>query len=403
MKLTQLVLSLIVALYGAVVHAETVPILDNSLGNVSVFANTYVTTGANSIVIGNILSGGVATTGANSSVSNNIISVGAVTIGGGSSSVGGNVISGGVSTIGNASVVGGYLTSLGAGTIGANSKVIGNMVSDGVGTLGDTSSVGGYLWTGGAATVGANASVAGKIEALGAITLSASSKTNGTGTLSSMPVLTGVPSNVLHESQQIGTAQAALNTMVPGTALPTTMTIDTTLYPGVFSAANLSTTAGITLTLDGQNKSNQSWVFNIDDYFVTGASTKIVVINANASDSVIWNSGGYASLGASTTFIGTILAKDYVSIGANANVTGIGDSCGGVFSASSYVSTGDGARIGGNGCSGIGSGFNIVDGTAVYGSTIPAIPEPSIYWMLAAGLFVFCLIRYRERQVVLAS
>lgn len=149
------------------------------------------------------------------------------------------------------------------------------------------------------------------------------------------------------------------------------------------NAANLSTTAGITLTLDGQNRSNQSWVFNIDDYLVTGAAMKIVLINADASNSVIWNSGGYTSLGASGEFIGTILAKDYVSVGAGTSVTGVGSACGGLFSATSYVSTGDGARIGGKGCSGIGSGFDIVDGTAVRSIDIPAVPEPSSYAMLA--------------------
>lgn len=271
-------------------------------------------------------------------------------------------------------------------TTGADSTVVG-----------DTSAVGGYVRTGGAATVGANAKVVGKVEALGAITLSASSKINGTGTLSAMPLLSGIPAHVLSESQQVSTAQAALKNMGLGTALATTMASDTTLYPGVFSAANLSATAGITLTLDGQHKGNQSWVFNIEDYLVTGASTKIVLINSDASDSVIWNSGGYASLGASATFIGTILAKDYISVGANTSVTGIGTSCGGIFSATSYVSAGDGARIGGNGCNGIGSGFNIVDGTAVRVSNIPAVPEPSIYWMLAAGLGLLGLLKHRKQ------
>lgn len=400
MKLSQLALSLFVALGSSAVHAggETLPLLGKSLNGVSVFAHTYVSIGANSSVVGDLLSGDVATTGAHSAVTGNIVSVGAATSGGGSSSVGGNMLSGGVATTGDGSTIGGNLLSIGAATIGANSKVGGNVVADGAGTLGDSSSVGGYVRTGGAATVGANAGVVGTVEALGAITRSASSKTNGMGTLSAVPLLTGIPANVLSESQQVRTAQAALKNMGAGTALATTMTSDTTLYAGVFSAANLSTTAGITLTLDGQHKGNQSWVFNIEDYLVTGASMTIVAINTDASDSVIWNTGGYASLGASATFIGTILAKDYISVGAGTSVTGLGSSCGAIFSAASYVSTGDGARIGGRGCTEIGSGFNIVDGTAVYGRQMPAVPEPSAASMLALGLGLLGLMKQCKKE-----
>lgn len=188
--------------------------------------------------------------------------------------------------------------------------------------------------------------------------------------------------------------------MGQGIVLATTMTIDTTLYAGVFSAANLSTTAGITLTLDWQNQANPYWVFNIDDYLVTGASMKMVLINADDSARVIWNSGGYASLGASDAFIGTILAKDYVSVGAATTVAGLGSSCGGVFSTTSYVSTGAGARIGGSGCSGIGSGFDIVGGVSVRGNTIPSIPEPASYWMLLLGLALIGLKRPPRKTAI---
>jgi len=365
MKLSQLTLLLLVALGSTAAHAQStaVPLFGNSFNDLTVFGQTYVTTGANSTVIGDMLSGGVTTTGAHS-------------------------------------LVGGSLYANGAATIGANARVAGNMVSVGAGSTGDTSSVGGYLRTGGAATVGANAEVIGKVESMGAIALSASSRTNGVDTLSAVPVLPGMPAGVLAQSQQLGNAQAALNGMGTGTALATTMIADTTLYAGVFSAANLSTTAGITLTLDGQNKGNQAWVFNINDYLVAGASTKIVLINSDGSDRVIWNSGGYASLGAGAAFLGTVLARDYISVGANASVAGLGGGCGGVFSATSYVSTGDGASIGASGCKALDSGFSIVNGAAVYSSNLSAVPEPASGMMLVAGLALLGLLRYRKRMPV---
>ena len=91
---------------------------------------------------------------------------------------------------------------------------------------------------------------------------------------------------------------------------------------------------------------------------------------------MIWNIGGYASLGESSTFIGTILANTYISVGANTNVSGVGNSCGGLYSATSYVSTGDTAIVGGNGCTDIGSCFSIdANGTAFFSAVAP-IPQP---------------------------
>ncbi|WP_317205310.1 ice-binding family protein [Janthinobacterium sp.] len=366
------------------------------LNSVSVFSNTYATTGANSTVFGSVLSGGVATTGAHSAVSGDIVSVGATTTGGGGSSVGGSIINGGVATTGDGSIIGGGVTSVGAATIGANSRVGGNLVSAGVATTGDTSRVAGSVKSGGAASIGANAVVGGLVEAVGAISVSASGKAGGTGSLSAAPLTVGVRTDVLTESQQISEAQKTLKSMGAGTALATTMTTDMTLYAGVFSAANLSTTAGTTLTLDGQNKGNQSWVFNIEDYLVTGASTRIVLINAGAGDSVVWNSGGYSSLGASSSFLGTILARDYISVGANTSVTGAGVSCGGVFSATSYVSTGDSAQIGGGGCLGI---DNFTPPAGPGWPTLPSVPEPSSYLTLLTGLaFLGLLLRGKKRQ-----
>ena len=401
MKLSQSTLALFLALAcaanGAQARSAGVPLLGPSLDGASVFAAAYASTGANSTVVGNILSGGIATTGAHALVNGGIVSIGAANIGGGAAAVTGSLVSGGVATMGAGAVLGGNLLSAGAASIGANALVRGNMLSNGAATTGDASWVGGDVRSGGAATIGANATVVGKVQAVGAITLSASSTTHGTGALAAQPLVGAIRTNVQAESQQVGAAQAALKNMRQGSALGSTMTLDTTLYPGVFTAASLSTTAGITLTLDGQNGRNQAWVFNIDDYLVTGAAMKIVLINADASNSVIWNSGGYASLGAGGTFIGTILAQDYISVGAGTSVTGVGSACGGVISATSYVSTGDGARIGGNGCSGTGSGFEIVDGTAVRIGNLQAVPEPSTCAMLVAGLALLGVMRQRKR------
>jgi hypothetical protein len=155
--------------------------------------------------------------------------------------------------------------------------------------------------------------------------------------------------------------------------LAPTMVTSKTFLAGVYSAPSWSTTAGTTLTLDGQNMANQTWVFNIADILATGANSHIKLVNAGANAQVFWNAGGYASLGANSTFFGTVLAKTYISVGADAVVSNFGASCGGLFALAEYVSIGAGAKVGSEGCSATPS--------------IPtAVPEPESYALMLAGL-----------------
>lgn len=358
------------------------PMLGSNLMNLTVFAHTYATTGANSTVWGSVSSGDVATTGANSTVSGDMTSVNASNVGGDlakGAKVGGNINSGGVTTTGNSAVVAGSITSSGAATIGANAKVGANLVAGGVTTTGDTATVAGYVQSGGATTIGAHSTVAGDVGHVGALTVSA----NG-ASIGSQSLLTGAPVDAswkaglsateTKDAQLVADTQTYLTAFGLGAALSTTMTTSMTLTAGVYSAANFSTTAGTTLTLDGKGLDNQTWIFNITDYLVTGASSTIKLINAGVGSSIFWNTGGYTSLGASSLFQGNIFAKTYVSVGASTTVIGDGRSCGGVYSATSYISTGDGSVIGGEGCS-----FADV-------ATAGGVPEPGALPLVLTGL-----------------
>ena len=377
------------------------PLLSPDLQAQTVFSKTYTTTGANSTVYGNVLAGGVSTIGASGLVSGDLVSGGAANLGGLSTSarnatVTGSISSGGVLTTGDHAVVGANITSSGASTVGANSQIGGNMVSDGAATTGASSIVRGNIETGGAASIGATATVVGEVAAVGAITVPPSSTIGSQRMRSSSPIdpttyTAGINSRVSSGASSVATAQNALMRMGTGTALAATITTDRTLFSGVYSAASLSTTAGTPLYLDGQNLDNQYWSFNIADILATGASTDIVLINAGFNSGVIWNIGGYASLGASSTFIGTILAEKYISVGANAKVFGVENSCGGLYSATSYVSTGDTAIVGGSGCTNTGGSFKVdPTGMAYYDSIAFApmdIAEPASWMMMITGLF----------------
>jgi hypothetical protein len=385
------------------------PIFGQNLQELSTFSNTYTTTGADSSVYGSVMSGGVGTTGAGGAISGDFTAVGALTIGGISSTyaiatVGGSMTSGGALTTGASSTVGGNITSGGAVTVGAASGVSGNMAAAGAVSTGAASKVFGNIEAGGAASIGVGGSVGGTVYSVGIYTEDINSTPQESAVITSNPVDAGalvadLVNTVAGNQLQILKAQLAFRNMVTDETLDATMPADLTLFSGVYEAPSFSTTATTTLTLDGQNKKDQYWVFNIGDIIKMGGLSKIVMINGANSDSVIWNAGGYADFGAGSSFLGTLLARDYIHVGANAMALGPGNSCGGLFSAKSYVSTGDAAKIGGDGCSGIASGFHIDDQGVAYFQTAE-IPEPAtlIFFIISITLLVLSLRRKKVNR-----
>lgn len=357
------------------VLADPNPLPGSKLQDVTVFSRTYSTTGANSTVNGNLSAGDVATTGANSKVTGNVSSVNASNTGA-AGMVGGNIESGGVTTTGDRAKVAGNITSSGAATLAANAKLAGGLVAGGAVTTGDAALVRGLIKSGGAATIGAHARIVGDVVTIGAITIDASGPGGSQSQLISSPVASsfaaGLADSASNDARSVNQTRSYLTGLGPGTALSATMSTNMTLDAGVYGAASFSTTAGTTLTLDGHGLDNQSWVFNITDILAVGADTRVVLANAGINDSIYWNTGGYASLGANATFLGTVLAETYISVGANTVVSGIGQSCGGLFSASSYVSTGDGSVLFGAGCR-----SQPVMGT---------VPEPTSFALLLGGM-----------------
>jgi hypothetical protein len=385
------------------------PIFGQNLQELSTFSNTYTTTGADSSVYGSVMSGDVGTTGAGGAISGDFTAVGALTIGGISSTyaiatVGGSMTSGGALTTGASSTVGGDITSGGAATVGAASGVSGNMAAAGAVSTGAASQVFGNIEAGGAASIGVGGSVGGTVYSVGIYTEDINSTPQEFAVITSNPVDAGalvadLVNTVAGNQLQILKAQLAFRNMVTDEILDATMPADLTLFSGVYEAPSFSTTATTTLTLDGQNKKDQYWVFNIGDIIKMGGLSKIVMINGENSDSVIWNAGGYADFGAGSSFLGTLLARDYIHVGANAMALGPGNSCGGLFSAKSYVSTGDAAKIGGDGCSGIASGFHIDDQGVAYFQTAE-IPEPAtlIFFIISITLLVLSLRRKKVNR-----
>jgi hypothetical protein len=252
--------------------------------------------------------------------------------------------------------------------VGASTTVTGNIQTGTAITIGAASLVGKRLVGGGhidngqyniesgtATTVGANSIVDGNVAYGTAFTLGAGGTTD-----SSTP---GATSSMAYNSGKVNDAQDYFNSLTAAdeddrNQLATLISEDLTLNPhndanfiqfngtnAVYNANSLTTSAGITLTLEGNDI---DWVFNITDMMTLGANTKIVLADGTTGSSVTWNLGGYASLGAGAEMIGTILAGGYVTTGVDSKVTAANKSsdtdtqsyCGGLFSATSYVTLG---------------------------------------------------------------
>jgi hypothetical protein len=89
------------------------------------------------------------------------------------------------------------------------------------------------------------------------------------------------------------------------------------LIGGVYAApGNAAFGMTGTLTLDGGGDSNSVFIFQTDFALDTAASSQVVLINGAQECNVFWQVGSSATLGASSTFVGTILAQTAITVGA---------------------------------------------------------------------------------------
>ena len=96
-----------------------------------------------------------------------------------------------------------------------------------------------------------------------------------------------------------------------------------TLVGGVYAApaqAALSITGN--LILDGEGDPNSVFIFQTDTTLGTAAASTVTLINGAQECNVFWQVGSSATLGASSTFVGSILAFTAITVGAGVTVRG---------------------------------------------------------------------------------
>jgi uncharacterized protein with beta-barrel porin domain len=122
------------------------------------------------------------------------------------------------------------------------------------------------------------------------------------------------------------TAQNSLTTAYNNLAgRPTTVNLTgqdlggLTLVPGVY---NFSSSAQLTgrLTLNGLGNPNAVFIFNIGSTLTTASASMVSLINSAQGENVFWRVGSSATLGATTSFTGDILALTSITLDAGAMI-----------------------------------------------------------------------------------
>jgi hypothetical protein len=96
-----------------------------------------------------------------------------------------------------------------------------------------------------------------------------------------------------------------------------------TFSPGVYcSASGAMTISASTVTLDAQGNSNAVWIFQTASTLTTATATSFILLNGASAANVYWQVGTSASIGYSSSFVGTILAYTSITLGSSAVMTG---------------------------------------------------------------------------------
>jgi hypothetical protein len=95
-----------------------------------------------------------------------------------------------------------------------------------------------------------------------------------------------------------------------------------TLVAGVYSSASGTFGMTGTLVLDGENNADAVFIFQTGSTLITGGTGNVSLTRGAQACNIFWKVGSAATLGAGSTFRGTILAHDTISLGDGVTVEG---------------------------------------------------------------------------------
>ena len=146
--------------------------------------------------------------------------------------------------------------------------------------------------------------------------------------LSPQTSVTGFPPGTLVGAQHVADAvadqaQIDLTTAYTVAASLTPSTsglgdlVDLSLTPGVYSGQELSLSGDLTLA----GSASSIWIFQAASTLITGSGSNIILTGGANACNVFWQVGSSATLGTSSTFVGTILANQSITATTLATVS----------------------------------------------------------------------------------
>lgn len=185
-----------------------------------------------------------------------------------------------------------------------------------------------------AAAHGVPLGTAGRFAVLAGSGITNTGPTTVTGDLGTYPTttMTGTGSLTIHGTNQAGdavTQQAkkdlvtAYNTAAgEGPTSPISADLGgQNLSPGVYNSGSSIGLTG-TLTLDAHGKSNATFVFQAGSTLTTASSSAVKLVNGARACNVYWQVGSSATLGTGSSFRGSILAHDTITVTTGVTVLG---------------------------------------------------------------------------------
>jgi hypothetical protein len=94
-----------------------------------------------------------------------------------------------------------------------------------------------------------------------------------------------------------------------------------TLLPGVYNSASSMGLTGA-LTLNGQGNPDSVFVFQMGSTLTSASGSQIVLTNGAQACNVYWQIGSSATLGTGSSFIGTVLARQSITVTTGVTING---------------------------------------------------------------------------------
>lgn len=148
----------------------------------------------------------------------------------------------------------------------------------------------------------------------GDIGVSGGTAPTGTITISGVQVLAGA------SIAAMTAASTALADTRTSTATVIELGAGRTITPGAYAGGTLEVNGS--LTLDGQGNANAVFIFRSAATLITGTASSVNLTNGAQACNVFWQVGSSATLGASSTMVGHVIALASISTGLASTVNG---------------------------------------------------------------------------------